>query len=141
MYALITCKRKGIPLPKSMRRFDVPDGPEDMIQSKRNLTECEDLFCATNAEKIFEEEDSVLNIYPINPHYDVELLKYFLVHIFPLGGLLDHSLLTLNGGSEVPDTNAGSESWNAILKIDELQRANPIKAGRFIIFEEEILRG
>ncbi len=54
-----------------------------------------------------------------------------------MGCLYNHSLLYLNQMAVVEDTNAASESWNDIIKSDELKQKLPIRIG-FITCQEEI---
>jgi len=49
-----------------------------------------------------------------NPHHNPSFLLYLLRYIFPFGCMMNHSLITLIGGQISEDTNAASESWNAV---------------------------
>jgi len=49
-----------------------------------------------------------------NPYYSIPFLEYLIKWVFSLGCLFDHSLLTLNEISSSGDSNAVSESWNAV---------------------------
>jgi len=77
----------------------------------------------------------------LNDHFNLNLLSYLIVHIFPIAALLNHSLITLNNFSIRTDTNNVSESWNKIIKIDEMRKTMPMRLTRFIVMEEEALRG
>jgi hypothetical protein len=76
-----------------------------------------------------------------NPHYNLEFLSYLLRNVFPISALLNHSLLSLNNFSIDPDTNAVSESWNKIIKIDEMPKALPMRLTRFLAEEEKVIHG
>jgi len=87
------------------------------------------------------QEDENLSGAKRNEHYNPKLLNYMLIHIFPISPLLSHCLLTLNGASIRTDTNNVSESWNKIVKIDEMSGRMPIRLTRFIVHQENVLRG
>jgi len=77
----------------------------------------------------------------LNDHYNLDLLAYLFVNIFPISCLLNHSLISLNNFSIRTDTNNVSESWNKIIKIDEMNKNLPMRLTRFIVMEEEALKG
>lgn len=62
----------------------------------------------------WEEEDQVISQTRKNRYYSPEFLEYLIIHIFPLTPLFNHSLLYLNNMTVRSDTNAVSESWNAV---------------------------
>jgi len=77
----------------------------------------------------------------LNDHFNMNLLHYLILHIFPISTLLNHCLIALNNFSIRTDTNNVSESWNKIVKIDEMCKTMPMRLTRFIVIEEEALKG
>ncbi|OXA49610.1 CXXC-type zinc finger protein 1 [Folsomia candida] len=76
-----------------------------------------------------------------NPYYCPPFLRYLIKHVLVIGCLFDHSLMRLNDISTLSDTQGSVESWNDILKVDELAAALPMRIGRFCSAEEKILKG
>jgi hypothetical protein len=113
------CNRHQVILPESLSAETVPD---ESFQD-------------------WEHDDIVESQAQKNPHYNLEILTYLIVHVFPIACLLNHSLLYLNSFSISPDTNAVSESWNKIIKVDEMPENLPERITRFIYDEQESIRG
>lgn len=86
-----------------MRGFNQPK-EDDIVHSKKYNTVHDQ---EEGEDELLDEEDEY-NIFPLNPHYNKEFLKYLLTTIFPLGSLLDHSLMINSEQSIYPDTNAAS---------------------------------
>jgi len=91
--ALQLCKKMHIKIPselKSAHNWSFSEGTSDESAEETSSTEIK------------------------NPHYNPGFLLYLLRYIFPYGCLLNHSLIVLIGAQISEDTNAASESWNAV---------------------------
>lgn len=84
------------------------------------------MYSAIGLSPLEDDEDTFMveTLYAKNPYFSLELLRYLIVQVFSLGCLFDHTLITLNGYSISPDTNATSETWNKVCFMNNYK--NPL---------------
>lgn len=94
---------------------------------RKNKKSKQDDNSATSCD---DEESNALQ--EKNNLYNPKFLEYMIKTVFSMAPLFTHYLIALRGYARLQDNQATSESWNSIVKWDNLREFLPLKVGRLL---------